>query len=40
MQVTYPDVFASSMMVAGIGYGETSAIYAGTDYDIIDATCP
>jgi poly(3-hydroxybutyrate) depolymerase len=30
MQVAYPDVFASSVMVEGIGYGETSATYTGT----------
>jgi poly(hydroxyalkanoate) depolymerase family esterase len=30
MQVTYPDVFASSVMVEGIGYSETAATYTGT----------
>lgn len=29
-QTAYPDVFASSMVVEGIGYGETSATYTGT----------
>lgn len=29
-QVAYPDVFASSVIVEGIGYGETSATYTGT----------
>lgn len=30
MQVTYPDVIASSVMVEGIGYSETAATYTGT----------
>jgi poly(3-hydroxybutyrate) depolymerase len=30
MQVTYPDVFASSVMVEGIAYAESSATYTGT----------
>lgn len=29
-QTAYPDVFASSVVVEGIGYGETSATYTGT----------
>jgi poly(3-hydroxybutyrate) depolymerase len=29
-QVAYPDVFASSVVVEGIGYGETAATYTGT----------
>jgi poly(3-hydroxybutyrate) depolymerase len=30
MQVTYPDIFASAVMVEGIGYAESSATYTGT----------
>jgi poly(3-hydroxybutyrate) depolymerase len=30
LQVTYPDVFASSVMVEGIAYAESSATYTGT----------
>lgn len=29
-QVAYPDVFASSVIVEGVGYGETAAVYTGT----------
>ncbi|MBI1890355.1 MAG: PHB depolymerase family esterase [Burkholderiales bacterium] len=29
-QVAYPDVFASSVMVEGVGYAETAGVYTGT----------